>query len=216
MPITLLDDKLWFPPLTEANDDGLLAAGGDLSPGRLLLAYRSGIFPWFNEDEIPLWWSPDPRFVLFPDELRVSRSMKQVLRSHRFRFDIAPPFHEIITRCGSVNRPGQNGTWITSEIRDAFARLHEAGIVRAVAAWQDDRIVGGLYGILLGTTFFGESMFSLVPNASKFAFIHWVRYLAAHGVRLIDCQVYTAHLESLGARMISRDRFLELVSAGNP
>jgi leucyl/phenylalanyl-tRNA---protein transferase len=215
MPIRMLDDTLWFPPLEEANEDGLLAVGGDLTPGRLLLAYQSGIFPWFNEDEIPLWWSPNPRFVLFPDELRVSHSMQQVLRSNRFSFDEVAPFREIVTQCRAVNRPGQNGTWITPEIRDAYCQLHELEIAHAAGAWQNGRLVGGLYGIRLGATFFGESMFSLVPNASKFTLINWVRHLATQGVKMIDCQVYTPHLESLGARMIARTRFIENVTEGN-
>ena len=211
MPIHLLDDALWFPPVSETNDDGLLAAGGDLSVDRLMLAYRSGIFPWFNEDEIPLWWSPDPRFVLFPDELKISKSMKQVLRAGQFRLDANAPFTEVITQCSSVPREGQSGTWITDEVQQAYISLHKAGYARAIGAWQEDRLVGGLYGVLLGKVFFGESMFSLVPNASKFAFIKWVEILKEQGIKLIDCQVHTEHLESLGARMIPRVEFLNLL-----
>ena len=214
MAIYLLDDSLWFPPVTEANQDGLLAAGGDLSIDRLLLAYRSGIFPWFNEDEIPLWWSPDPRFVLFPQELRVSKSMQRIIRAGNFRFDDHAPFDEVITRCGEVPRPGQSGTWITPEVRQAYAHLHRAGYARAVGTWQDGQLVGGLYGVLIGKVFFGESMFSLVPNASKFAFIQWVKQLRELGCTLIDCQVFTNHLQSFGARMIPRSEFLEFIGGG--
>lgn len=214
MPVYLLDDELWFPPVQEAMPDGLLAAGGDLSVDRLLLAYSSGIFPWYNEEDPPLWWSPDPRFVLFPDELKVSKSMKQVIRKNEFEFRVNTNFPEVITSCSQVYREGQPGTWITSEIIDAYTQLNELGYSFSAEAWQAGNLVGGLYGVLMGKIFFGESMFSKVSNASKFAFIKWVELLKENGIVLIDCQVHTAHLESLGARMIERDRFLEIVQEG--
>ncbi len=212
MPLHYLDSFLWFPPASEAMEDGLLAIGGDLSPDRLLVAYRNGIFPWFNEDEPPLWWSPDPRFVLFPSELRISKSMKQVLRSGIFEFRVNTAFPEVIQGCRDVFRPGQGGTWISDEIVAGFTELHRRGYVQCAETWLNDELVGGLYGIRMGNFFFGESMFAFHTNASKFAFINWVQYLEREGVTLIDCQVYTAHLESLGARMIPRRLFLEMIA----
>ena len=214
MPIHILDDTLWFPPVDDALDDGLLAAGGDLGTDRLLLAYRSGIFPWFNEDEVPMWWSPDPRFVLFPDELRVSKSMRQVLKQDGvgFEFRIDTAFEEVIFNCSRVEREGQDGTWISDEVIDAYTALHKLGYVHSAEAWYDGMLVGGLYGVLLGQVFFGESMFSLQSNASKYAFIKWVEVLKANGIVLIDCQVYTKHLESLGAENISRQLFIEILN----
>jgi leucyl/phenylalanyl-tRNA--protein transferase len=206
-----LDDSLWFPPVEEALDDGLLAVGGDLSVERLLLAYRSGIFPWFNEDEPPLWWSPDPRFVLFPDELKVSKSMKQAIKSGTFEFRVNTAFEEVVNNCMMAYREGQDGTWITNDIVAAYTQLHKLGYAHSAEAWCNGELVGGLYGIKLGHTFFGESMFAKKSNASKFAFIQWVQQLAQEGIGIIDCQVFTGHLESLGARMISRDSFLKLI-----
>ena len=206
-----LSDAMEFPPLEEAMEDGLLAIGGDLSRERLLLAYRSGIFPWFNEDELPMWWSPDPRFVLFSEELKVSKSMKQILKSGRFTFRVNTDFEAVIRNCKNVNRDGQNGTWITDTIVDAYTDLHNLGYAHSAETWIDGELVGGLYGIKMGKLFFGESMFSLQPNASKFAFINYVRQLQQEGVMLIDCQVYTEHLESLGARMIPRKEFIAIL-----
>jgi leucyl/phenylalanyl-tRNA--protein transferase len=211
MNLTLLDETMWFPPLEHALPDGLLAVGGDLSRERLLLAYHSGIFPWFSDDEPPLWWSPDPRFVLFPEELKVSKSMKKVLTSGQFEFRTNTAFDQVIQNCMTVDRPGQDGTWITNDIVAAYTDLHQIGFAHSAEAWQDDQLVGGLYGIRMGNVFFGESMFSRASNASKFAFINWVQLLQAQGVRLIDCQVHTEHLESLGARMISRQEFTGLL-----
>ncbi len=208
----ILDDNLWFPPVEEALDDGLLAVGGDLSVDRLLLAYSNGIFPWFNEDEPPLWWCPDPRFVLFPDELKISKSMKQVLKAGALEFRINTAFREVISNCRQAYRPGQDGTWITDDIVSAYCLLHEMGHAHSAEAWQDGNLVGGLYGIRLGNAFFGESMFAKISNASKFAFIKWVQVLQGEHVKIIDCQVYTEHLESLGARMISRNDFLSYIS----
>lgn len=210
MPITILTEEIWFPPVTDALPDGLLAAGGDLSRDRLLLAYRSGIFPWFNEKEPPLWWSPDPRFVLFPHELKVSKSMKKVISDKQFEFRTNTSFRLVIDNCRNMERPGQDGTWITAAIADAYCDLHSIGIAHSAEAWQNGELVGGLYGIRLGDAFFGESMFSKVSNASKFAFITMAQAIEKEGVKLIDCQVYTEHLESLGARMIPRTAFIEL------
>ena len=209
--IHFLTDALLFPPAEEADEEGLLAVGGDLSPARLLLAYRSGIFPWFGEDDPPLWWCPDPRFVLFPDELRVSKSMKALLRKEVFDFRLDTAFEAVLGACRDVPRRGQDGTWITDEILEGYTTLHRMGHAHSAEAWMDGELVGGLYGVLLGNVFFGESMFSRVSNASKFAFIRWVEILRAQGVVIIDCQVYTEHLQSLGARMIPRERFLNVL-----
>jgi leucyl/phenylalanyl-tRNA---protein transferase len=211
MPITFLSEELWFPPVEKANGDGLLALGGDLSPERLLLAYRSGIFPWFNEDEPPLWWCPDPRFVLFPEKLYVSKSMKQLLKRKAFTVTVNQSFEEVIHTCGRL-RYDREGTWITPSIETAYNELHQLGYAVSVEAWQEGKLAGGLYGIRMGPFFFGESMFSRVSNASKYAFISYVQQLQAAGVLLVDCQVYTPHLESLGAEMIPRSRFLQLLS----
>ena len=210
MSLYILDSNLWFPPADEATEDGLLAIGGDLTEARLLLAYRNGIFPWF-EDDYPLWWCPDPRFVLFPPELKVSKSMLQVIRKDPFEFRINSDFGKVIHHCRTVKREDQQGTWITGAVEDAYKALHAKGYAQSAEAWQDNKLVGGLYGIRLGKIFFGESMFSLVPNASKFAFIKYIGLLNQQDVRLIDCQVYTRHLESLGARMIERKEFLDIL-----
>lgn len=211
MHLYILNDELWFPPVGEALPDGLLALGGDLSPERLLLAYRSGIFPWFNADDPILWWSPDPRCVLFPEGLKVSRSMQQILKRDQFEFRVNTAFPEVIEGCSLAPRPGQDGTWITDSIREAYIALHRLGYAWSAEAWQDGELAGGLYGVQLGNAFFGESMFSRVSNASKFAFIRWVRLLQEKGITMIDCQLHTDHLESLGAEMIPREAFLELL-----
>ncbi|MBL7761611.1 MAG: leucyl/phenylalanyl-tRNA--protein transferase [Sediminibacterium sp.] len=205
-----LSDKIWFPPVDDAIEDGLLAIGGDLSTDRLLLAYRKGIFPWFQGD-IPLWWSPDPRFVLFPDKLKISRSMQQLIRNKRFEFRMNSNFAGVIRACKEQPREGQDGTWITDEVELSYTQLHHMGYAHAAETWINGELVGGLYGIRLGQVFFGESMFSRVSNASKFAFICYVDQLKREGVRLIDCQVYTSHLESLGATMIPRKKFIQLL-----
>ena len=210
MPLYILDKELHFPPQHLADEDGLLAIGGDLSRDRLLLAYRSGIFPWY-EDNYILWWCPEPRFVLFPDEINVSSSMKQVIRKGDFEFAVNRDFGQVIRRCKSVARRGQDGTWITEDMRRAYEDLHRLGIAHSAEAWRDGQLVGGLYGVRMGQVFFGESMFSTESNSSKFAFIRYVRQLQQEGVKLIDCQVYTRHLESLGARMIPRAEFLAMI-----
>jgi len=211
MPIFALDENLPFPDPNLAETDGLLAFGGDLSTARLIEAYKSGIFPWF-EDDVPLWWSPDPRFVLFPDELKISSSMKTLLKRKAFSFTINKAFAEVIRNCKSVRRDGQAGTWITEEMQTAYTELHNLGYAFSAEAWNEGELAGGLYGIKMGKMFFGESMFSHQSNASKYAFISMVDQLRTEGVELIDCQVYTAHLESLGARMIPRKEFLKLLN----
>lgn len=208
MAVFALNSQLVFPPVHMAEPDGLLAMGGDLSVERLLLAYRKGIFPWY-EGEIPLWWSPDPRFVLFPDAIKISKSMQQVFRKNQFRFSINEAFDQVIHNCKTTYRPGQeNATWITDSVEEAYNKLHQLGYAHSAEAWMGDELVGGLYGIRMGNLFFGESMFSHQSNASKFAFISYTQQLAAEAVQLIDCQVYTPHLESLGAVMIPRNEFI--------
>lgn len=205
------EDALWFPPVDAALSDGLLAVGGDLSVDRLLLAYRSGIFPWFNEEDPILWWSPDPRCVLFPEGLKVSKSMKALLKKEAFDFRMDTDFEQTIISCATVPREGQPGTWITPDIAAAYIALHQQGYAHSAEAWQDGQLVGGLYGVLLGKVFFGESMFSRVSNASKYAFIRLVQQLQDQGIRMIDCQMHTPHLESLGAELIPRSRFIRLL-----
>lgn len=206
MPLFTLDNSLWFPPLSDADEEGLLAIGGDLSIDRLLIAYKHGIFPWFD-GPVPLWWSPDPRFVLFPPKIKVSKSMEQVIKKGEYSFRTNTAFSEVIANCKNQKREGQNGTWITAELEQSFNELHQLGFAVSAETWLGDQLVGGLYGIRMGKVFFGESMFAKASNASKFAFIHFVKQLALEGVEIIDCQVYTAHLESLGAEMIGRDDF---------
>ncbi len=210
MALFALDKELLFPPVHLAEPDGLLAVGGDLSTERLLLAYRNGIFPWYEGEHI-LWWCPDPRFILVPSKLKVSKSMRQLMKKNIFRFTTNTAFEEVINNCKSISRRGQDGTWITNEIKEAYIRLHREGYAHSAEAWLGDELVGGLYGVRLGKVFFGESMFSKVSNASKFAFISYIEQLTKEGVQLIDCQVYTEHLESLGARMMSRTTFIQMV-----
>jgi leucyl/phenylalanyl-tRNA--protein transferase len=208
MPLFALDKEIIFPPVHLAEPDGLLAVGGDLSTERLLLAYRQGIFPWYEGQHI-LWWSPNPRFVLTPATLKVSKSMKQLFKKEAFTFTTNKAFAEVINNCRSIERSGQNGTWITSSMKEAYIRLHKQGFAHSAEVWLNEELVGGLYGIRLGKVFFGESMFSKASNASKYAFISYVHQLQQEEVQLIDCQVYTEHLESLGAHMIARDDFIQ-------
>lgn len=210
MSIFALDNKLIFPPVHLSEPDGLLAIGGDLSPERLLLAYRKGIFPWY-EGEYILWWSPDPRCVLFPEELKISHSMKQLLKRNVFEFTTDKAFGEVIKNCKQINRKSQASTWITDEVENAYMQMHQLGYAHSVEVWQDGNLAGGLYGLRIGKVFFGESMFSHVTNASKYAFIKYVQQMQADGVELVDCQVHTAHLESMGARLIPRRDFLHLL-----
>jgi len=210
MQLHILDSRLWFPPVKDALEDGLLAIGGDLSTERLLLAYQQGIFPWYDGD-VPLWWCPDPRFVLYPNKLRISKSMKQLLNQQKFHFTINTAFEQVIKHCMLVEREGQDGTWINEDVIKAYTALHYQGMAQSAEVWQGEQLVGGLYGVKINNLFFGESMFSLLSNASKYAFISYVQQLIKEGVILIDCQVYTQHLESLGAEMISREEFIKIL-----
>jgi leucyl/phenylalanyl-tRNA--protein transferase len=211
LPVFALEKELYFPPVNLAEPDGLLAIGGDLSPERLLFAYKQGIFPWYEGDYI-LWWSPDPRFVLVPGELKISKSMRTLLKKNTFDFTINKAFEKVIHECKNIKRPGQTGTWITDEVEMAYIRMHDLGYAISGETWKDGLLVGGAYGLKLGKIFFGESMFSKINNASKYAFIQLVQHLKQEGVELIDCQVYTEHLESLGAKMISRKEFTNTIN----
>ncbi|GAA4965734.1 leucyl/phenylalanyl-tRNA--protein transferase [Algibacter aquimarinus] len=202
-----LNEDIWFPDVNKASPEGLLAVGGDLSVGRLLLAYKTGVFPWFEVNEPILWWSPDPRFVLFPEKLKVSKSMRQVLRNRDFTITINKAFTEVITECAKAKRKEQSGTWITNTMIDAYTELHELGYAKSVEVWSQETLVGGLYGIDLGNgVFCGESMFTKESNASKAGIISFIQN---SDYKLIDCQVYTNHLHSLGAEDISREMFLK-------
>ena len=203
---------IYFPDVEHAlqEPDGLLAVGGDLQPQRLLYAYRNGIFPWYGPDQPILWWSPDPRLVLFPDQLHVSHSLAKTLRQHRYNVTFDQAFAEVIRQCAAP-RPGQAGTWITPEMEAAYIELHRQGHAHSVECWQRGHLVGGLYGLAIGRVFFGESMFTRMVDASKVGFVTLVRQLERWGYRLIDCQVQTGHLERLGARMIPRREFTRLL-----
>ena len=207
MPVFKLDERLEFPPPNLA-EDGLLAVGGDLRPERLVLAYSRGIFPWY-EDGLPiLWHSPDPRMVLEADALRTPASLRKTMRKRPYRLTLDTAFAEVIEACARAPRPGQDGTWITSEMREAYVRLFELGLAHSAEAWRGDELVGGLYGVSLGAVFFGESMFARAPDASKIAFVSLVRELRRRGITLIDCQVYTDHLARFGAVEWPRSRYL--------
>lgn len=210
MPLFVLDKKIYFPPAHLADPGGLLAMGGDLSPERLLMAYQNGIFPWYEKDPI-LWWSPDPRLVLFPDELKISKGVKPLLRRNEFDFTINKAFRQVIRNCKRIYRPGQEGTWITDEVERAYTKMHELGYAHSAEVWKNGELVGGFYGIKMGKIFFGESMFSKVSNASRYALIKYVPHLKQEGIELIDCQVYTEYLESFGARLIDRQNFRRLL-----
>ncbi|UKM65885.1 leucyl/phenylalanyl-tRNA--protein transferase [Flavobacteriaceae bacterium GSB9] len=201
-----LTQKIWFPDVNQATADGLLAVGGDLSIERLILAYKSGIFPWFENESPILWWSPNPRFVLFPEKLKISKSMKQVIKAKKFEVTVNKVFNEVISECSKIKRSGQDGTWITESMIKAYNELHERGYAKSVEVWEGSELVGGLYGIdLKNGVFCGESMFAKVSNASKLGFI---TFIENSNYKLIDCQLYTKHLESLGAEEISRDIFI--------
>ncbi len=210
-PLTFLTNELYFPSVEAANAEGLLAVGGDLSPERLMLAYKSGIFPWFNEGSLVLWWSPDPRMVLYPERIKVSKSMRKILKNNQFTLTKNTCFQKVIDQCAVAKREGQEGTWITDEMTEAYLKLHEMGYAKSYEVWQDGKMVGGLYGIDLGYVFCGESMFSTVSNASKFAFIQLAEELQQKKYSLIDCQLYTKHLESLGAEEIPRTEFMKIL-----
>ncbi len=210
MPVFYLTDKILFPPVHYAEPSGILAVGGDLAPERLLEAYSHGIFPWFSDDSPIVWWSPDPRFVVYPSEIKVSRSMRQVLERGVFRITFDRAFRDVITAC-SLPRKHEQGTWITDDMIEAYVKLHEIGYAHSIEAWKGESLAGGLYGVSLGRTFFGESMFSRESNASKAAFITLAVNLRRNGFDIIDCQVHTEHLESLGAFEMPRDMFIGII-----
>ena len=214
MPIFWLPKEIQFPNPELADEEGVLALGGDLKMERLLEAYRNGIFPWYAENEPIIWWSPDPRFVLYPDKLKISKSMRQVLNRKIFNITFDQDFESVIRNCRQIKRKGQWGTWITREVLTAYCQLHNEGYAHSVEVWREGNLVGGLYGVSLGKCFFGESMFSRESNASKAGFIALAKKLKQLGFHLIDCQVYTKHLESLGAEHISRKRFLAQLEGG--
>ena len=207
----LLNHQLYFPPVDLASPEGVLAIGGDLSAERLMLAYNSGIFPWFEDDQPIIWWSPDPRMVLFFEDLVISKSMRNVLNRCIFKVTFNQNFREVISNCQVAKRSGQNGTWITDDMLEAYCKLHELGFAKSVEVWQDENLVGGLYGIDLDSVFCGESMFSKVSNASKVGFIALANDLKSRNYTLLDCQVYNEHLESLGCREIPREDFVRML-----
>ncbi|MDA3899511.1 MAG: leucyl/phenylalanyl-tRNA--protein transferase [Spirochaetes bacterium] len=208
-----LSSELRFPDVRWAENDGLLAYGGDLSSERILLGYRSGIFPWYDRNPV-LWWSPDPRFVLFPEEVNISRSMRKIIERKVFHITVDTAFEQVITNCATVIRNGQAKTWITDEMINAYCTLNKEGYAHSFEAWSDDKLVGGLYGISLGSVFFGESMFTHVSNASKAAFLQMILFLRSQGFTLIDSQVHTRHVESLGGKNIPRSTYLNLLDEG--
>ena len=220
--IPWLADDSPFPPLESAlqEPDGLLAAGGDLSPQRLLAAYRQGIFPWYSEGQPILWWSPDPRMVLFPDELKISRSLVKRLKKQDYEVRLDTAFRQVMLACAETRRPQQDGTWITADIIAAYCKLHELGYTHSAETWIDGQLAGGVYGVAIGHMFYGESMFHHATDASKIAFVHLVRHLQKQGFGMMDCQMKTAHLASLGACEITRAEFsqwlAELVNYPQP
>ena len=211
--MVILNNEILFPNIETANVDGIIAIGGDLSSERLLLAYKSGIFPWYNEGEPIIWYSPDPRMILYPERLKVSKSMRSVLRKGNFKITFNQNFEEVIANCKTINRKDEPGTWITDEMQKAYIQLYKKGIAKSVEVWQNDELVGGLYGIDLGTIFCGESMFSKVSNASKVAFIYLSQKCENENYKVIDCQVYNEHLASLGAEEISRKEFIKILNS---
>lgn len=206
-----LTKELYFPPVEDASYEGILAVGGDLSTERLLLAYKNGIFPWFEEDEPILWWSPADRMVVNLQDYKVKKSLRNVINRDIFKVTFNQDFEAVISNCQQIKRVGQQGTWITQDMVDAYCKLHKQGFAQSVEVWQDDELVGGLYGVDLGNIFCGESMFSKVPNASKVAFVKLIEYLKVNNYRLLDCQVHNDHLEKLGAFEISREAFMKIL-----
>ena len=212
----MLKTDIWFPDVEESTEEGIVAVGGDLSVERLILAYSRGIFPWYSSDRSPiLWWSPDPRFVLFPENLIVSKSMRPYFNQNKFKITWDQNFEDVIKNCQKIDREDQPGTWITSKMLAAYIQLHKKGYAHSVEVWLENELVGGLYGISLGKVFFGESMFAKVSNASKFGFISLVNQLKQKGFLLIDCQQETKHLESLGANAIKRKDFIDILNDNN-
>lgn len=211
MPVYRLPEELVFPPPHLADESGLLAVGGDLSESRLLLAYSMGIFPWYSEGDPVLWWSPDPRLILFPEELKISRSLRQTIKKGIFTVTMDRAFEPVIRNCASVHRKNNGNTWITDDMISAYLHLHRAGYAHSIESWIDNELAGGLYGVSLGSAFFGESMFAKKSNASKVAFVALVQQLVKWKFTLIDCQVPTPHLLRLGACEIERSKFLEML-----
>jgi leucyl/phenylalanyl-tRNA--protein transferase len=205
----LLGSEHIFPSADSASKEGIVAIGGDLDPNRILKAYKNGIFPWFENDDHLVWWSPDPRMVLFPEKLKISKSTKKLLNENFFKVTFNQSFDEVVDSCAKVKRFGQNGTWITNGLKKAYNKLHNMGHAYSVEVWKDYELVGGLYGIDLGDVFCGESMFTKANNASKIGFVHLVKELTKNKYKLIDCQVPSAHLKSLGAEEVSRKEFLK-------
>ncbi|OGH00403.1 MAG: leucyl/phenylalanyl-tRNA--protein transferase [Candidatus Lambdaproteobacteria bacterium RIFOXYD1_FULL_56_27] len=209
MPIYRLPKSFLFPDPREAEPEGILAVGGGLEPERLLLAYGQGIFPWYAENNPILWWSPDPRLVLYPDQVHVSKSLERVLAKPKYQVTLDQAFGEVIAACAQTKREGQDGTWILEDMQAAYTKLHHLGYAHSVETWEEGRLVGGLYGVSLGAAFFGESMFSHRPDASKAALVRLCRQLELWGFELVDCQVPTSHLKSMGAQEVPRETFLE-------
>jgi leucyl/phenylalanyl-tRNA---protein transferase len=210
-----LTKELYFPPVDEASTEGILAVGGDLSVERLLLAYRNGIFPWFQDEEPILWWSPPQRMVVVPSLYKPSKSTRNVMNQNKFKVTFNTCFKEVILNCQQINRNNQEGTWISQNIIDSYTKLHELGYVKSVEVWENEELVGGLYGFDMGHVFCGESMFSKVSNASKIGFTWLVDYLKQHNYKLLDCQVHNDHLERLGAFEISREVFIKVLRSSN-
>ena len=208
-----ISKALYFPPVNQSSFEGILAVGGDLSPERLLLAYKSGIFPWFNPGEPILWWAPKSRMVLYFEDLTISKSMRNVLNRNTFKVTFNQDFRAVISNCSTIKREGQRGTWISQEMIEAYCKLNEMGIAKSVEVWQENQLVGGLYGIDLGNVFCGESMFSKVSNASKVAFISLAQDLKNENYKVLDCQVYNEHLDSLGCKEIDRELFMEILNS---
>lgn len=205
-----------FPNPEQADDEGLVMVGGTVSAETVLAAYKKGIFPWFDSDLLPLWWSPDPRCVLFPDELHISRSMYKLLHQSHFEFRLNFSFETVLENCATIKRNNQQGSWITSGIQQAYLQLFKLGFGWSAETWFDDELVGGIYGVKLGNVYFGESMFSVKSNASKFALFHLVELMKKQGAVLLDCQVYSPHLASLGARTIPRKQYLDILTRNIP
>jgi leucyl/phenylalanyl-tRNA--protein transferase len=208
-----LSKDLYFPPVDEASYEGILAIGGDLSVARLLLAYRNGIFPWFNEDEPILWWAPTERMVVAPSIYKISKSIRNLLNQNKFKVTFNQNFPEVILGCQQIERKGQDGTWLSDTFIESYTKLHDMEIAKSVEVWQNNELVGGLYGVDLGHVFCGESMFSKVPNASKIAFVTLINYLKESNYKLLDCQVHNDHLEKLGAFEISRETFMKVLNS---
>lgn len=213
MPVYLITDELGFPPPHLSTEEGLLAIGGDLRPERLILAYRSGIFPWYTDGDPILWWSPDPRLILIPDQIKISRSLRKTIRQKKYQITMDTSFRQVITSCAKTLRRGTPGTWITPEMQTAYCTLFDLGYAHSIETWHEDVLVGGLYGVALGPCFFGESMFSTMSDASKVALVYLSEFLHQKDFNFIDCQLPTDHLISMGASVVSREDFISMLTA---